>query len=213
MFLLRRSALLARNSATFAYRIQTSRSSLLAPRPSPSLVLPSATRRWLTSDVKDSASSPIKHGAEEETLDAESLAAIEADLENMELKDDEENDPDWFVDKNYEQDHPEYNQNDFMPLWQRRAVGDSSLSSVAEEMIKGKKVNLPSVLALLEENKAENIGVIDMRSKCDWTDFMIVAESSRGERYLNSIADEIVSVVSLFTNTIPVSRHISVNQI
>jgi hypothetical protein len=197
MFLLRRSALLARDSARNVRPAQIAKLSLLTPRPAPVLMLPSVTRRWLTSDVKDTTASPIKQEVDEEILDPEALAAIEADMENMELKDDE-SDPDWFVDKGYEQDHPEYQQNDFMPLWQRRAAGDSSLSSAAEDMIKERKVNLPSVLALLEENKAENIGVIDMRSKCDWTDFMIVAESSRGERFLNSIADDVVSVVRLF---------------
>jgi Ribosomal silencing factor during starvation len=198
MFLLRRSALLARHSARNVHPIQMAKPSLLSLRPAPSMILPSMARRWLSSDVKDTTALPIKQEVDEETLDPEALAAIEADLENMELKD-EEGDPDWFVDKVYEQDHPEYQQSDFVPLWQRRAAGDSSLSSAAEEMIKEKKVNLPSVLALLEENKAENIGVIDMRSKCDWTDFMIVAESSRGERFLSSIAEEVVSVVRYFT--------------
>ncbi|KAG2182807.1 hypothetical protein INT44_005787, partial [Umbelopsis vinacea] len=195
MFLLRRSALLAKHSARNVHPVQLTKPSLLALRPAPSMMLPSVTRRWLTSDVKDTtAASPINQEVDEETLDPEALAAIEADLKNMELND-EETDPDWFVDKVYEQDHPEYQQSDFVPLWQRRAAGDSSLSSAAEEMINGKKVSLPSVLALLEESKAENIGVIDMRSKCDWTDFMIVAESSRGERYLSSIADEVISVM------------------
>ncbi|CAO3663768.1 unnamed protein product [Umbelopsis ramanniana] len=194
MFLLRRSALLARDSARNVRPVQVAKPSLLTRKPAPVLMLPSVTRRWLTSDVKDTTASPLKQEVDEERLDPEALAAIEADLENMELKDDE-SDPDWFVDKGYEQDHPEYQQNEFVPLWQRRAAGDSSLSSAAEDMIKERKVNLPSVLALLEENKAENIGVIDMRSKCDWTDFMIVAESSRGERFLNSIADEVVSVL------------------
>lgn len=142
--------------------------------------------------MKDQVESHQQHEVDEETLDPETLAAIEAELASHEST---EEDPDWFVDKEYEQDQAEYNQNEFVPLWQRRAAGDTSLSSAAEEMIKEKKVKLSAVLALLEESKAENVGVIDMRSKCDWTDYMIVAESSRGERFLNSIADEIVSVV------------------
>lgn len=142
--------------------------------------------------MKDQVESHQQHEVDEETLDPEKLAAIEAELASHEST---EEDPDWFVDKEYEQDQAEYNQNEFVPLWQRRAAGDTSLSSAAEEMFKEKKVKLSAVLALLDESKAENIGVIDMRSKCDWTDYMIVAESSRGERFLNSIADEIVSVV------------------
>lgn len=207
MFLLRRSAIVAKLPARL---LQASRPSLLSTRLlSPSLTLPVATRRWLTSDVKDQVESHQQHEVDEETLDPEKLAAIEAELASHEST---EEDPDWFVDKEYEQDQAEYNQNAFVPLWQRRAAGDTSLSSAAEEMIKEKKVKLSAVLALLEESKAENIGVIDMRSKCDWTDYMIVAESSRGERFLNSIADEIVSVVchDLFFGTFNVLFYLCV---
>lgn len=206
MFLLRRSAFAIKLPAYNARLSQTVRPSLLAGKPAPSLVLPFATRRWLASDVKDHAESHAEPEVDEETLDPENLASIEAEMAGVQ---DDDADSDWFVDKDYEQDHPEYHQTDFVPLWQRRATGDTSLSTAAEEMIKEKTVKLSSVLALLEENKAENIGVIDMRSKCDWTDYMIVAESSRGERFLNSIAEEVVSVVCI-VHRLPLSLFSSI---
>lgn len=194
MFLLRRSTLKLKAVIT-PVRPSTKLSQHLTFSKIPAnLAAPLPSRRWLTSGVKDPKESLVEHEAEEEKLAPEDLAAIEAELTSSDK--DEADDQDWFVDTDYEQDNVGLQQSDFIPLWQRRATGEVAASTAAANMIKDKKVKLSSVLALLEESKAENVGVIDMRSKCDWTDFMIVAESSRGERFLNSIADELVGVVS-----------------
>ncbi|RUS28410.1 hypothetical protein BC938DRAFT_481919 [Jimgerdemannia flammicorona] len=97
----------------------------------------------------------------------------------------------WFVDPAYDS----LSASDFVPLWQRRA------ETITDEDIVGRRkradvipMTLPSVVELLEQSKLENVRVIDMRQKCDWTDYMIVAESEKGERYLTSVADEVMTV-------------------
>ncbi|KAG2182093.1 hypothetical protein INT43_007020 [Umbelopsis isabellina] len=194
MFLLRRSALNLKAVITPVRPSTKLSQHLTFSRIPANLVAPLPSRRWLTSGTKDSKESLVEHETEEEKLSPEDLAAFEAELSSSSEKD-EADDQDWFVDADYEQDNAGLHQSDFIPLWQRRATGEVAASTAAANMIKDKKVKLSSVLALLEESKAENVSVIDMRSKCDWTDFMIVAESSRGERFLNSIADELVGVL------------------
>jgi hypothetical protein len=197
MFFLRRSPLSLKAAITPIRPAPKLSQSLKFRRIPSNLVTPLPSRRWLTSGIKDPIEPHTEHEAEEEKLEPEDLAAIEAEL--LSSENGEEDDQDWFVDTDYEQDNAGLQQSDFIPLWQRRATGETAASTAAANMIKDKKIKLSSVLALLEESKAENVGVIDMRSKCDWTDFMIVAESSRGERFLNSIADELVSVVRVIS--------------
>lgn len=110
----------------------------------------------------------------------------------------------WFVDPAYEQ--PTFSSilpgplssSDFVPLWQRRAAENDGRDIVARREWENKiDMTLPSVVELLEQSKLENVQVIDVRGKCDWTDYMLVAESDRGERFLSSVADEVQRVVGI----------------
>ncbi|RUS16300.1 Oligomerization domain-containing protein [Endogone sp. FLAS-F59071] len=108
----------------------------------------------------------------------------------------------WFVDPAYEQPTSssilpgQISSSDFVPLWQRRAAENDGGDIVARHERENKiDMTLPSVVELLEQSRLENVQVIDVRSKCDWTDYMIVAESDRGERFLSSVADEVQRVL------------------
>lgn len=109
----------------------------------------------------------------------------------------EEVDTEWFVDE----DESQLSERDFIPLWQRRAVGDHledrlALKQVSKELMESGKVTAETVSSLLEESKMDNVTVIDVREKCDWTQYMIVASSEKGDKYISSVADHIGSVVS-----------------
>lgn len=51
-----------------------------------------------------------------------------------------------------------------------------------------------SILATLEENKAEDIAVIDLAGKSDMADYMIIA-SGRSSRHVGAIADHLLQVL------------------
>ncbi|KAI7819495.1 Oligomerization domain-containing protein [Gamsiella multidivaricata] len=46
----------------------------------------------------------------------------------------------------------------------------------------------------MESERARNIKVIDMRDKCDWTDWMVIAEGL-SERHLGNVADQVYSAL------------------
>lgn len=115
-------------------------------------------------------------------------------------EDDEEIDKDWFVDSEYS-DEKVLSETDFIPLWQRRAVGDHledrlALQEVSKELMESGQLTAETVTKLLEESKMENVHVIDVREKCDWADYMIVASSAKGDKYLGGVAEHVRGVVS-----------------
>src|SRR5690606_6471023 len=101
---------------------------------------------------------------------------------------------------------------DFVPLWQKNAQKQQQLKEGEEaqghllneddlEMLQDQKptyskspISITDLLKLLDEERAKNIKVIDMRDKCDWTDWMIIAEGLSG-RHLGNVADHTYSVV------------------
>lgn len=50
------------------------------------------------------------------------------------------------------------------------------------------KLAAESLVQLLEESKMDNVTLIDVREKCDWADYIIVAESHKGGKYLIGVA-------------------------
>lgn len=113
---------------------------------------------------------------------------------------DEEVDKDWFVDPEYAEEK-QLTETDFIPMWQRRAVGDHledrlALQEVSKELMESGKLTAETLCALLEESKMDDVKVIDVREKCDWAEYMIVTSSPKGDKYLSSVADHIGSVVS-----------------
>ncbi|KAI8973879.1 hypothetical protein BDB01DRAFT_909016 [Pilobolus umbonatus] len=112
---------------------------------------------------------------------------------------DEEVDTEWFVDPQYPDEVP-LSEKDFIPLWQRRAIGDHledrlALEKVSKELMNSGKITVDSLHDLLVESKMDSVKVLDLREKCDWTDYMIVASSAKGDKYLSSIASHVGSVV------------------
>jgi hypothetical protein len=113
---------------------------------------------------------------------------------------DEEVDKDWFVDPEYA-DEKQLSETDFIPLWQRRAVGDHledrlALQQVSKDLMESGKLTAETLSDLLVESKMDDVQVIDVREKCDWADYMIVASSGKGDKYLSGVAEHIGGVVS-----------------
>ncbi|KAF0458660.1 DUF143-domain-containing protein [Gigaspora margarita] len=86
-----------------------------------------------------------------------------------EYNDDDEshNDADdvWFVDPAYENLHEE--SVEFIPLWQRT----NQLPSTSNEL-----TTSSDIVRFLEDEGIENITLIDVREKCDFTNWMIIGE-------------------------------------
>ncbi|GAA5800057.1 hypothetical protein HPULCUR_005479 [Helicostylum pulchrum] len=114
-------------------------------------------------------------------------------------QDQAEIDKDWFVDPEYS-DEKTLSETDFIPLWQRQAVGDHledrlALQQVSKELMESGKLTAETITDLLVESKMENVIVIDVREKCDWADYMIVASSGKGDKYLSGVAEHVGGVV------------------
>lgn len=130
------------------------------------------------------------------TTSASTLQDDEEDIEQLDPKEypelysqeDEEDevvDTEWFVD---------HSEEEFVPLWQQRAMGDhlrerQSLEHISKKLIETGDMSPDLLKQLLEENKMENVRVMDVRGRCDFTDYMIVAESSMGDRFLTNAAE------------------------
>lgn len=114
---------------------------------------------------------------------------------------DEQVDKEWFVDPEFT-DEKLLAETDFIPLWQRRAVGDHledrlALQQVSKDLMESGKLTAETLTELLQESKMDNVQVIDVREKCDWADYMIVASSGKGDKYLSGVAEHIGTVVNL----------------
>lgn len=122
---------------------------------------------------------------------------VEDDLEEIDPKEypelypEEPIDTEWFV---------EHDEKDFVPLWQRRALGDHlkerwALQKVSQKLMESGDLSPETLRDLLVESKMDNVQVLDVRDRCDWTDYMIIAESANGERFLRNVADQVGQVV------------------
>ncbi|KAI8876786.1 DUF143-domain-containing protein [Backusella circina FSU 941] len=135
----------------------------------------------------------------------------EDDLEEIDPKDypelypdenglqDQQVDTEWFIDPEYA-DESNLSEKDFIPMWQRKAVGDHledrlALQQVSKELMASGKLTADTIKDLLEESKMDNVQLIDVREKCDWADYMIVASSGKGDKYISGVADHLGSVV------------------
>ncbi|KAI9270473.1 Oligomerization domain-containing protein [Phascolomyces articulosus] len=139
-----------------------------------------------------------------ETIDPKDYPELYPELEkqqqvdtNDEQIDEEEEmvDTEWFVEDEGEQDE------NFVPLWQRRAVGDHlhgrwAMQEASKRLIDAGDLTPENIQALLEENKMDHVQVLDVRGNCDWTDYMVVAESDKGDRFLSNVAEQIRQTVN-----------------
>lgn len=112
---------------------------------------------------------------------------------------DEQVDTDWFVDPEYAEEK-QLSEKDFIPMWQRQALGDHledrlALQQASKELMESGKLTAETVCSLLEESKLDNVKIIDVREKCDWAEYMIVASSAKGDKYLSSVAEHVGGVV------------------
>jgi hypothetical protein len=113
---------------------------------------------------------------------------------------DEQIDTEWFIDPEFA-DESNLSEKDFIPMWQRKAVGDHledrlALQEVSKELMASGKLTADTIKDLLEESKMDNVQLIDVREKCDWADYMIVASSGKGDKYISGVAEHLGSVVS-----------------
>lgn len=103
-------------------------------------------------------------------------------------------DTEWFVDN-------EYSSEDFVPLWQRQADAQQHLQDrqaiqdLTAQLLADGTLTPEMLRALLEQAKMDNVLVMDVREKCDWTDYMIIADSAKGDKFLSSVAEHVGSTV------------------
>ncbi|KAF9415899.1 hypothetical protein BGZ94_010359 [Podila epigama] len=127
----------------------------------------------------------------------------------------------WFVDENYpdktlsstgENQTSTHEEAGFVPLWQKNAqrTADGQQDGKVEghderlELLHGKDGESSSVeglVRLLESERARHVKVIDMRDKCDWTNWMVIAEGL-SERHLGNVADQVYRALK---NSLPKS--------
>ncbi|KAI7901070.1 Oligomerization domain-containing protein [Cokeromyces recurvatus] len=135
-----------------------------------------------------------------EVIDPQTLKEL---LPNDELEN-EEIDNEWFVDPECET----LTEKDFIPLWQRRTIGEHmeerlALQKTSKELMESGKLTVEKLGDLLEESKMDDIKIINVSEKCDWADYMIIASSSKGDKYLSSVAEHVNSVVKKAVSTNP----------
>ncbi|KAH7059178.1 Oligomerization domain-containing protein [Linnemannia elongata] len=123
----------------------------------------------------------------------------------------------WFVDKTYSttttstsEDHDDkVSSQDFVPLWKRNARGQHHKHSkhhhskpattspnkhdIADDL-KDAPVAIRGLVRMLEHERARHVTVMDMRQKCDWTDWMVIAEGL-SERHVGNVADEVYTAL------------------
>ncbi|KAI8374418.1 uncharacterized protein BYT42DRAFT_639592 [Radiomyces spectabilis] len=143
-----------------------------------------------------SQQAPVEEAEEDsiEQIDAKDYPELYPELQSEE---DAAVDTEWFVDPEFES---QISETDFVPLWQRRAVGDhlqerSAMEDISKELMASGQITADVIKELLTESKMDNVTVLDLREKCDWTDYMIIAESAKGDRFLSSVAENLGGVV------------------
>ncbi|KAF9897327.1 hypothetical protein BX616_005797, partial [Lobosporangium transversale] len=113
----------------------------------------------------------------------------------------------WFVDESYPDTASTttatpstegFSSSDFVPLWlkntQKSPTEMDSLKQQQQQQQQHEHSadSISALLKMLESERAKNIKVIDMRDKCDWTEWMVVCEGL-SERHLGNVADQVYS--------------------
>ncbi|KAI8150182.1 Oligomerization domain-containing protein [Fennellomyces sp. T-0311] len=143
--------------------------------------------RWLTTTTNLPPQQPPNKDQEHvETIDPQ-------DYPELYPSEEEPVDTEWFVEDQEDKE--------FVPLWQRRAVDDHlngrwAMQEASKRLIDSGDLSPENIRDLLDENKMDAIQVLDVRGRCDWTDYMIVAESDKGDRFLTNVAEQIRQTVN-----------------
>ncbi|CAG8512765.1 7545_t:CDS:2 [Ambispora leptoticha] len=92
----------------------------------------------------------------------------------------------------------------YIPLWQRRAATPGIMDHPSKKSILAdlKKDNalekygskVIDIVRVLEDEGVSNLSIIDVRNKCDWTDWMIVGEG-KGSRHLGGLVDGVYKML------------------
>ncbi|KAK9686350.1 hypothetical protein K7432_015184 [Basidiobolus ranarum] len=173
------------------------------------------TKNTNTPDI-DSAESSKTSVSEDQTVENlnpeefPELFALQDDDEDQEDAND-----DWFVDPKYEQSSLiDEDKASFVPLWQRKAqdLQTGEKYDMNEEKILAEDgiFTVEKCVNFLKKEKAQNLVVLDMRRKCEWTDYMIVAEAASA-RHLDSLTGELLRKVKRhrpFDKSIPSHIHV-----
>ncbi len=138
----------------------------------------------------------IKEFVSQVEVEEEEVEEIDKSL-YPDLFPEEHNDADdaWFVDPAYE--NPQEERGDFVPLWQRKAASPSDNSSDVNKykLTEGQPTKFLDIVRFLEEEGIENVTVIDVRQKCDFTDWMVIGEG-KTTRHLGGAIDELYKMAS-----------------
>ncbi|KAF7720778.1 hypothetical protein EC973_006089 [Apophysomyces ossiformis] len=187
------------------------RPSTLTARNSRQRILPSlqplSTRYFSQTFTRFDRSTPpsnttSQNGKQEKEEDEDELEEIDRseypELYPEEEQEESQVDTEWFVDADYENTSP--SDTDFIPLWQRRALGEHlegrwAIQEVSRELMESGHLTAEKIKDLLIESKMEKVEILDLREKCDWTDYMIIAETRKSDKFLTSVADHLSQVV------------------
>ncbi|KAI9474325.1 Oligomerization domain-containing protein [Zychaea mexicana] len=171
----------------------TTTATRLPLRPTP---LSCLSTRWSSTIPPPTQQQNEENQDELETIDPKDYPELYPELQSEQVQEEEELvDTEWFV-----EDEQQHDQN-FVPLWQRRAVGDHlhgrwAMQEASKRLIDSGDMTPENIQALLEENKMDAVQVLDVRGRCDWTEYMIVAESDKGDRFLCNVAEQIRQTVN-----------------
>lgn len=87
---------------------------------------------------------------------------------------------------------------DFTPRWMKgieRARERESGIVTRDQMESSDTLTLEYIVALLKEEHAQNLTVIDMTTKCDYTDYLVIAEG-QSKRQIYSLVESVRAAVS-----------------
>lgn len=107
---------------------------------------------------------------------------------------------DWYLDQAYNLEEEAPQQSAFVPRWMRGiAVAERRSQGLEPEDITEDRtgpLRLTEIVSVLREEKGSNLVVIDMRDKCDYTDYMVIVEG-RSKKHIYALADSVRRRVSL----------------
>ncbi|PKY29873.1 hypothetical protein RhiirB3_446686 [Rhizophagus irregularis] len=150
-------------------------------------IVPKPKINFVRRQVYFSTQSNVKGFASQVEVEEEEVEEIDRSLYPELFPEHNDMDDTWFVDPAYE--NPQ--ESDFVPLWQRRANSLSDkLPDVKMNSDDHQRTKFLEIIRLLEEEGVENITVIDVRQKCDFTDWMIIGEG-KTTRHLGGLKNEI----------------------
>lgn len=146
----------------------------------------------------------VKNYYEQETQEVEA----QKETKPADAKESVKKDEDWYLDQAYnvtsgttKKDTQDWA--NFTPRWMKKPTTESQPMQPTPESITEKYdpslLNLSDVVSQLKAEKAQNITVINMREKCDYADYFIIAEGA-SKRQIYGIADGVRRFVCIIAH-------------